>query len=108
LLLVQPDSKGLRKKEIVAMATLGWHPERDRLDQAARLPDRHGTHMKTKTCPDSNGDGVIDKGMDDEHQCPTWGGSGVVPDDDDDEEVIRTTSSSPKQKKTKSEASSVT
>jgi hypothetical protein len=72
------------------------------------LPDRHGGNMKTKTCPDFNGDGVIDKGTDDEHQCPTCGGSGVVPDDDHDEEVIRTTSSSPKQKKTKSEASSVT
>ena len=47
--------------------------------------------MKTKTCPDCNGDGVIDKGTDDEHQCPMCGGSGVVPDDDDDEEVIRTT-----------------
>jgi DnaJ-class molecular chaperone len=47
--------------------------------------------MKTKTCPDCNGDGVVDKGEDSEHQCPTCGGSGVVPDDDDDEEVIRTT-----------------
>jgi RNA polymerase subunit RPABC4/transcription elongation factor Spt4 len=46
--------------------------------------------MKTKTCPDCNGDGVVDKGTDDEHQCPMCGGSGVVPDDDDDEEVIRT------------------
>ena len=47
--------------------------------------------MKTKTCPDCNGDGVVDKGTDDEHQCPMCGGSGVVPDDDDDEQVIRTT-----------------
>jgi predicted methyltransferase len=47
--------------------------------------------MKTKTCPDCNGDGVVDKGTDDEHQCPMCGGSGVVPDDDDDEDVIRTT-----------------
>jgi DnaJ-class molecular chaperone len=39
--------------------------------------------MKTKTCPDCNGDGVVDKGTDDEHQCPMCGGSGVVPDDDD-------------------------
>ena len=39
-----------------------------------------------KTCPDCNGDGVIDKGTDDEQRCPTCD----VPDDDDDgEEVIR-------------------
>jgi hypothetical protein len=25
---------------------------------------------------------VVDKGMDDEHQCPTCGGRGFVPDDD--------------------------
>jgi DnaJ-class molecular chaperone len=42
-----------------------------------------------KTCLDCNGDGVIEKGTDDEQQCPTCGGSGFVPDDDDDE-VIRT------------------
>jgi RecJ-like exonuclease len=46
-----------------------------------------------KTCPDCNGDGVIEKGTDDEQQCPTCGGSGFVPDnDDDDEEVTRTAS----------------
>jgi RecJ-like exonuclease len=44
-----------------------------------------------KTCPDCNGEGVIEKGTDDEQQCPTCGGSGFVPNDDDDhEEVIRT------------------
>ena len=47
-------------------------------------------HVKTKTCPDCNGDGVIEKGTDDERQ--TCGGSGFVPDDDDDEEVTRTAS----------------
>ena len=47
--------------------------------------------MKTKTCPDCNGDGVVDKGTDDEHQCPTCGGTGFVPDDNDDnDEVIKT------------------
>jgi hypothetical protein len=45
-----------------------------------------------KTCPDCNGDGVIEKGTDDEQQCPTCGGSGFVPDDDDDEEITRTAS----------------
>jgi hypothetical protein len=45
--------------------------------------------VKTKTCPDCN---VIEKGTDDERQCPTCGGSGFVPDDDDDEEVTRTAS----------------
>ncbi len=46
-----------------------------------------------KTCPDCNGDGVMEKGTDDEEQCPRCGGSGFVPDDNDDknnEEVIRT------------------
>ena len=44
-----------------------------------------------KTCPDCNGDGVVEKGTDDEQQCPTCGGSGFVPDDDDSqEEVIHT------------------
>src|SRR5205085_9918021 len=39
--------------------------------------------------PDCNGDGVSEKGTDDERQCPTCGGKGFVPDDDEDEEVIR-------------------
>ena len=44
-----------------------------------------------KTCPDCNGDGVIEKGTDAEERCPTCGGSGFVPDDDDShEEVIKT------------------
>ena len=54
---------------------------------------RDGIHTEghVKTCPECNGDGVIEKGTDDEQQCPTCGGSGFVPDyDDDDEEVTRT------------------
>jgi DnaJ-class molecular chaperone len=44
-----------------------------------------------KTCPDCNGDGVVDKDADNERQCLTCGGRGFVPDDDDDhEEVIKT------------------
>ena len=61
---------------------------------AGRVRARESNHreadVKTKTCPDCNGDGVIEKGTDDEQQCPTCGGSGFVPDDDDDEEVTRT------------------
>jgi hypothetical protein len=56
-------------------------------------PHERSTSMHThmKTCPDCNGDGVVDKDTDDERQCPTCGGLGFVPDDDDDhEEVIKT------------------
>jgi DnaJ-class molecular chaperone len=49
-----------------------------------------------KTCPDCNGDGIIEKGTDDEQQFPTCGGKGFVPDDDgDNEEAIRTASWGP-------------
>lgn len=54
-------------------------------------------HMKT--CPDCNGDGVVDKDTDDERQCPTCGGLGFVPDDDDDEEVIKTSRDLPTTKR---------
>ena len=44
-----------------------------------------------KTCPDCDGDGVAEKGTDEEQQCLTCGGRGFVPDDGDGlEEVIRT------------------
>ena len=45
-----------------------------------------------KTCPDCNGEGVIDKGTEDEQRCSTCGGLGVVADDDDGdrEEVLNT------------------
>ena len=45
---------------------------------------------RVKTCPDCNGDGVVDKDTDDERQCPTCGGLGFVRDDDGHEEVIET------------------
>lgn len=47
---------------------------------------------RMKTCPDCNGDGVIEKGTDDEQRCPTCGGSGFVADEngDNEEEVIKT------------------
>jgi DnaJ-class molecular chaperone len=62
--------------------------ERGRTKMACHGCARHeqGSAWKAdmKTCPDCNGDGVIDKGTDDEKQCPTCGGSGFVPDDNDD------------------------
>jgi DnaJ-class molecular chaperone len=36
-----------------------------------------------KTCPDCNGDDVVDKNTDNERQCLTCGGRGFVPDDDE-------------------------
>jgi DnaJ-class molecular chaperone len=39
---------------------------------------RREAHVKT--CPDCNGEGVIEKDTDDEQQCPRCGGSGFVPD----------------------------
>ena len=47
--------------------------------------------MKMKTCPDCDGDGVVDKDTENEQQCQMCGGSGVVPDDDaDGDEVLNT------------------
>ena len=45
-----------------------------------------------KTCPECEGEGVIDKGTDDECQCPTCGGSGFVPDDEssNEQDVVKT------------------
>lgn len=37
-----------------------------------------------KTCPDYNGEGVVERRTDDEQQCPTCGGRGFGPDDDND------------------------
>jgi hypothetical protein len=50
------------------------------------------TEAQMKTCPDCNGDGVIDQGTDDEQRCPTCGGLGIVPDNDDNDEEILNTS----------------
>ena len=41
-----------------------------------------------KTCPECDGEGVIEKGTDDEQRCPMCGGSGFVPDDDDEREEV--------------------
>jgi DnaJ-class molecular chaperone len=60
---------------------------------AAQVALKDQQKMLRLTCPDCNGDGVVEKGTDDEQQCPTCGGSGFVPDDDDDDEVTRTASS---------------
>ena len=46
--------------------------------------------MAQKTCTDCNGEGVIEKGTENEQRCPTCGGSGFVPGDNDNEEVIKT------------------
>jgi len=52
-----------------------------------------------KTCPDCNGDGVVDRDTDDERQCPTCGGLGFVRGDDDDhEEVIKTSCDLPQKR----------
>ena len=44
--------------------------------------------MPQKTCPECNGEGVIDEGTEDERRCPTCNGSGVVPDDEQDSEEV--------------------
>jgi DnaJ-class molecular chaperone len=41
--------------------------------------------MTQKTCPECNGEGVLDQGTEDERRCPTCNGSGIVPDDDGEE-----------------------
>lgn len=46
--------------------------------------------MADKTCPECNGEGVVDQGTEDERRCPTCNGSGFVPDDHDSEEVLNT------------------
>jgi DnaJ-class molecular chaperone len=37
--------------------------------------------MAEKTCPECDGEGVVDEGTEDEGRCPTCNGTGVVPDD---------------------------
>jgi DnaJ-class molecular chaperone len=41
--------------------------------------------MNMKTCPDCDGEGVVDKDTENEQQCQMCGGSGVVPDEEDDD-----------------------
>jgi DnaJ-class molecular chaperone len=41
-----------------------------------------------KSCPECNGDGVIDQGTDDETRCPTCNGSGVVRDNGQESEEV--------------------
>ena len=47
-----------------------------------------------RTCPECNGEGVVDEGTEDERRCPTCNGSGSIPDDEHDpEEVWKTRTS---------------
>ena len=47
--------------------------------------------MTEKTCPNCNGDGVIDEGTEQEGRCPTCNGLGIVPDDEQDSEGVLNT-----------------
>jgi len=47
--------------------------------------------MKTKTCPECDGEGVVDKDTAGERRCPNCGGTGVVGDNDDEEGNILNT-----------------
>jgi DnaJ-class molecular chaperone len=44
--------------------------------------------MVEKTCPECNGEGVVDQGTEDEERCPTCNGTGVVPDDGQGSEEV--------------------
>ncbi len=44
-----------------------------------------------KTCPECNGQGIVDQGTEDERRCPTCNGSGFVPDDEQDPEEVWST-----------------
>lgn len=49
--------------------------------------------MTEKTCPECNGEGVVDQDTDDERRCPTCNGSGTVPDDGQESEEVWNTHS---------------
>jgi DnaJ-class molecular chaperone len=44
--------------------------------------------MTDRTCPECNGEGIVDEGTEDERRCPTCNRSGVVPDDEQDTEEV--------------------
>jgi hypothetical protein len=44
--------------------------------------------MTEKICPECNGEGVVDRGTEDERRCPTCNGSGIVPDDGQESEEV--------------------
>ncbi len=48
--------------------------------------------MKSKTCPECDGTGIVNDDTDEERQCPNCGGTGSVSDEDNDDEGVLNTS----------------
>lgn len=62
----------------------------------ARITSSAKIMLTDKTCPECNGEGIVDQSTEDERRCPTCGGSGIVPDDrQDSEEVLNTRGDAP-------------